>query len=121
MNLFTWLVIGHLIGDWLFQNDWMARGKKRALVTAEGMLHFTIYTLAVMFTFLIGGGGSAGLPLFLFVTAIIFCSHWYIDATDVVGNWVHLMHQTDIPMVRIMVDQTFHLLVLAGIAVLLQL
>ncbi len=44
MNLFSWLLVGHLVGDWVFQSDWMAQGKRQGLVTPAGMVHFVVYT-----------------------------------------------------------------------------
>jgi hypothetical protein len=116
MNVFSWLVVGHLIGDWLLQNDWMARGKKQRLVTAAGMTHFLIYTLTVMVTCWLAWRSTPDMLEYLLIGSIIFVTHWLIDATDVVGAWIRLLRQTDMPMMRIMVDQTFHLLVLAGVA-----
>jgi uncharacterized membrane protein len=116
MNMFTWLVMGHLVGDWLLQNDWMAKGKKQSLFTTAGMAHFVIYTLTVMVTFWLAAGSTVSLVGYVLVALVVFVSHWLTDATDVVGAWIRLMRQTDIPMVRIMVDQTFHLIILAGIA-----
>jgi Protein of unknown function (DUF3307) len=115
MNLVSWLLIGHLVGDWLLQNDWMARGKKQGLITAAGMTHFVIYTVVLMTTVVIALSNLS--PVSLIVTAlVIFVSHWLIDATNVVDVWMQLLRQTDIPMVRIMVDQSFHLIVLAAVA-----
>lgn len=116
MNTFTWLVIGHLVGDWLLQNDWMAKGKREQFITQAGMTHFLIYTLAVMLTFGIANGSSVGIFTYLLVTVLVFVSHWLIDATRVVEFWMHMSGQTNIPMVRVMVDQTFHFLVLALVA-----
>lgn len=48
MTTFAWLVIGHLVGDWVAQNDWMAKGKRLGLVNAAGLAHFSIYTAAVL-------------------------------------------------------------------------
>ena len=117
MNLIAWLLVGHLIGDWLLQNDWMATGKKQGFVTTAGITHFAIYTAVIM--------ASAAIPLsgrlfdpFTFVAAVlfVFVMHWLIDATSLVEQWMHLFRQTDIPMVRVMVDQTFHVITLALIA-----
>jgi hypothetical protein len=39
-------LIGHLIGDYLLQNDWMAQGKKKSALPC--FVHVVIYTAAVM-------------------------------------------------------------------------
>ena len=119
MTIFNWLLVGHLIGDWLFQNDWMAKGKKQGFFAIAGLTHFIIYTLAVMVCLWLAAGRQ-GYPVSKFVISalIIFGSHWLIDGTDVVKFWVKTFHQTDIPMVHMMVDQTFHVLVLVVITTL---
>lgn len=113
MELFTWLLVGHLVGDWLLQNDWMAKGKKQGLVTLAGMSHFIVYTLIVAATLwwaLLGTDYS--LLDFLLRVIIIFVSHWLIDATSIVQIWMKLLQQSNLLVVQMMVDQIFHILVL---------
>lgn len=121
MSLFTWLLLGHLVGDFLFQNDWMARNKQRSLFTLPGMTHFTIYTLCMIVA--LWGFSYAHAPVgwlsgqkYGTFTAIIFTTHWIIDATNVAGRWGRLMRQGKLDFVRIAVDQVFHLLIV-GIVV----
>ena len=116
MDTFNWLVIGHLVGDWLLQNDWMAQGKKRGLVTTPGLVHYTIYTIVVIVALLFTTQASGTLGLYVLVGALIFASHWIIDATKIVEHWIRLFKQSNVSIMRIMVDQTFHILVLAVIA-----
>ncbi|MEM7125253.1 MAG: DUF3307 domain-containing protein [Chloroflexota bacterium] len=113
MTIFTWLILGHLIGDWLFQNDWMARNKHRHLVTVAGVTHFIIYTSSVMIVLLLFADFSLPAPQLLLFTMLLFVSHWLIDAPNLASRWASVIQQTDTPIVRIAVDQTFHLLVLA--------
>lgn len=120
MTIFSWLLVGHLVGDWLLQNDWMAKGKKQGLVTAAGMTHFVIYTASVtVCLWLAAGGQGYSATLFVISTLVIFISHWLTDATDIVETWIKFFQQTDILMVKIMVDQCFHILVLVLIAALI--
>ncbi|MCB9077883.1 MAG: DUF3307 domain-containing protein [Anaerolineaceae bacterium] len=116
MDTFNWLVIGHLVGDWLLQNDWMAQGKKRGLFTTPGLVHYTIYTIAVIVFLWLSPQDSAGLGVYLIVGGFIFFSHWIIDSTRIVEYWIQTFKQSNISIMRIMVDQTFHILVLALIA-----
>lgn len=113
MNTFTWLLIGHLVGDWLLQNDWMAKGKKRGFFTLAGWTHFTIYTLAVTMAFWVSDMTNYSLTFYLLFSCLIFTSHWLIDTTNLVEGWIRFYRQSNLTMMRIMVDQTFHLLVLA--------
>lgn len=116
MDLFSWLILGHLLGDWLFQSDWMAVGKRQGLVTWAGMLHFTIYTLTILGVLWFFGGARPDGIGWLGAGIIIFASHWLVDATNLVQGWMRLCGQRNQTMVRIMVDQTLHLVILALLA-----
>jgi hypothetical protein len=116
MNMFAWLALGHLVGDWLLQNDWMAKGKRQGLVTAPGIAHFTIYTLVTLAALGLSGLQWQDAMMFAVSATIIFVSHWLTDATDIVDLWMRSLRQTHTPMMRIMVDQTLHLLVLGILA-----
>ncbi len=118
MNTFTWLLLGHLIGDWLLQNDWMARGKRIRFFTLPGLAHFLVYAITVLATLWLDSGTALPPPTYGLAFALLFVSHWVIDASSIVAVWMRLLHQTDIPMVRIMVDQTFHCIILAIVATL---
>ena len=113
MNLFSWLLIGHFIGDWLLQNDEMARGKRSGLFSPHCIVHCAIYSLtqlAVLWYY--APHFSVTPPYFLFLIGI-FVSHWIIDATNLAAHWGKWFKQTDTAFVRIVVDQTFHLITLA--------
>jgi len=118
MNTFAWLLLGHLLGDWLLQNDWMARGKKRGLLTLAGLVHCAIYMAAVVGTAWLSGLRQSRPASYLCFAAILFASHWLIDATDGVDRWMRLLRQSRLELVRIMVDQVLHLLTLVGLALL---
>jgi hypothetical protein len=118
MNMFSWLLLGHLLGDWLLQNDWMARGKKRGLFTKAGMVHFVTYTAIILLVFWLFNYGKLNPGSTLVAGIIVFVSHWLIDATDIVQGWMHFYGQSDREMVRVMVDQTLHLLALGSLTCL---
>lgn len=113
MNIFTWLLLGHLVGDWLLQNDWMARGKQQRFINNEILVHCLLYTGTVALTLWFATRHHATTPPYLTILAIIFLSHWLIDAGSLAGHWVHWFRQSKTLFVRIMVDQTMHLVVLA--------
>jgi hypothetical protein len=117
MTPFTWLLVAHLVGDWLFQNDWMAQGKKRGLFTWAGWVHFSIYTLCVLIALRLASDLKRPITFYLIQGLIVLLSHWLIDASNLVSWWIRLFKQTDIPLVRIMVDQTLHVLVLVVVAI----
>lgn len=116
MSLFSWLVIGHLVGDWLLQNDWMARGKGDRLWGGPLLVHCAIYTVSVAvapgwFTAdRLTWEGLAQLGIAVFV------SHWLIDGFQLAAWWSRWFRQTGSEMVRVMSDQVMHLLVLAWAA-----
>jgi hypothetical protein len=116
MNTFACLLMGHLLGDWLLQNDWMANGKKQGLFTLAGTVHFAIYTATTMGALWLSGVTDKNAAFYLILSAIIVASHWLIDAMDVARRWMRFYRQSDLEIVRLMVDQTLHVLVLVLVA-----
>lgn len=112
MNTFDCFLIGHLLGDWLLQNDWMAKGKRQGFFTRAGLVHFTIYTGATVGALWLSGLIERGPAFYLSLSLMIFVSHWLIDATDIVERWMHFFQQSNRELVGVMVDQALHLLVL---------
>lgn len=115
MSTFDWLLVGHLLGDWLLQNDWMARGKQKRFFNQAILVHCTIYTVSLVVALSQVDTPPLTLSVYWLFAAFIFLTHWGIDAPNLAGRWVTLFHQSDHLFVRIMVDQTLHLLVLAGL------
>src|SRR2546423_433198 len=113
MNVLAFAIIGHLVGDYLLQNDYLALGKKRS--TPICALHCLLWTSAV----LLFAGSSWWLwwvPLVLFVT------HFAQDRTAFVGWYMRTFGQVKFaappmsPWSTIVVDNTMHLVVLAFVA-----
>lgn len=119
MNLFTWLLLGHCIGDWVLQNDWMAQNKQRSFLNAPCMVHCAIYTLTQTVILWLGMPVSYTPLQFALFLAVIFISHYAIDATNAAGAWALLINQSPTDFVRIVVDQTFHLIVIVALIQLL--
>lgn len=78
----TLALIGHLVGDYLLQNDWMALNKKRHFWPC--FIHALLWTLAVC-SF---AGWWQWLP-----ASILFATHFWQDHTDVVRRWMCLIGQ----------------------------
>lgn len=116
MSPFAWLLVGHLLGDWMFQNDWIVQRKQRGLFTVAIALHCSIYTVSVVGPLWFTSARHQQSPPYFLFALLVYVSHWLIDATDAAGHWVRLFRQSDRVFVRIMVDQSFHLLVLALLA-----
>lgn len=113
MSIIAWLFIGHLVGDWMLQNDWMARHKRGRWWSLQCVVHCVVYTIAIIVAGWLGSGFTLTTrqlgALFLFT----FLSHWLIDGFNFAAHWGRLINQTDNDFVRIVVDQTMHLIVLA--------
>ena len=118
MSIFDWLLVGHLVGDWILQSDWMAKGKKQGLFTWPGFIHFAVYTIVLIVLLWMAEGGARAPLLYLGMGLIIFVSHWLIDATSIVNWWMRIYGQSQ-EFVRIIVDQTLHILILALVATIL--
>jgi hypothetical protein len=121
MTPFAWLCLAHFVGDWLLQNDWMAREKRGRWWSAACLVHCTVYTLTLTVTFvaLAGPWDSGSMPRTLAFAAAIFLSHWLLDGFNIPVWWNRLVGQTDTDLVRIVVDQTMHLMVVAILVELL--
>ena len=116
MDTFLWLLIGHLLGEWLLQNDWMYFGQQRGPVTLPGLIRLAVYTLTVLGWLWLAGVAVADVMTWLAMGVMLFASHWLIDQTGLVPGWVRFYGQTDHPLAQVMVDQILHLLVLAGLS-----
>jgi len=113
MTLFEWLLVGHLIGDWVFQNDWMARHKQNGLLNRAILVHCAIYTAVLLLIYFVPAASPHSLSTFLRFAGLVYFSHWLIDATGLAGRWMRFFGQTDALFMRIAVDQIFHVVVLA--------
>jgi Protein of unknown function (DUF3307) len=124
VEVFTVFVVAHLVGDYLLQTDWQARHKRcglkrgarearRALVT-----HVTLYTLCFVPVLLVDEVGAE----LLWVIPAIFVPHLIQDDGRLLHMYMkrvkHLDPETNLS-VSIAVDQTFHLLALLALALLI--
>ncbi len=112
MSLFTWLLLGHLIGDWMLQNDWMARYKRGRWWSLECIVHCVVYSVSVVLAAWWGGRGFVSELQLAAAFSFLLFSHWLIDGFNLAGWWGRVVNQTQTDFVRIMVDQTMHLIVL---------
>lgn len=109
MSIFPWLLGGHLVGDFLLQNRWMAENKNKKI--APLLAHSTVYTLAVTAFSLAGGG------LRWYFLVLVFLTHVFLDRRSFVLFWARKVTKTtDVPWLLVMIDQSWHLLVLLVIA-----
>ena len=83
MELFVLLLFGHLFGDYLFQNDWMALNKKDKWLPC--LIHCLIYTLTVCYFISILIPQIPIIRVMIFVG--IFLSHIVLDRTHLIDRW----------------------------------
>ena len=112
MTVFSYLIVGHFIGDFLFQTNWMALHKAKKW--SPLLIHCLVYTGIVVCVAFIGGFKlPIGAVLFLFL------SHVVLDRRTFVVWWAHhVMGAIDskLAWLTIVADQVFHLVVLAVVA-----
>jgi hypothetical protein len=122
--VFASFLVAHMVGDYLFQTDWQARHKRGGLsggVALRALVsHVTAYTLAFA-PALIWIGGEVGAGWALLAAALIFLPHLLVDDGRVVRLWlarVKGVERFDVGLAA-SVDQSFHVLSLFLVAILL--
>ena len=117
-------VVCHLVGDFALQTEWQASHKFGGLGadrTARRALfaHVTTYTLAFVPAFVWLWSESGALVFAL--AALLFVTHVIEDDGRLLHRYIRAVKRTDPlahQMVTVAIDQTFHLLVLFGLALL---
>lgn len=118
-SILTCAIIGHLVGDYLLQNDWMALNKKKR--SWPCLVHCLIWTLSVMYFAGWLGAADCGyaserywfsLPAF----TVLIVTHFIQDRTQIVKFWmININRQqkfTEPPMTPwslIVVDNVWHI------------
>jgi len=108
MSPFDFLLLAHFLADFPLQNSWMAMNKMAKWFPL--IVHSTIYTATLGVIAFFGFGGLAWWQLL-----IIFSAHSLLDRRTFVTWWIRHVMRTDLPWLSIMVDQVFHLTILAVI------
>ncbi len=121
MSLFDWLLVGHLIGDFLIQTDGMAKNKGQSwlwMLRHVGFYMVVITAVLIVYTLI------HPLPLWLIIVAllVVCVTHTILDRRGFTTWWMRLVGATpDNPWLSIIVDQVFHILTLAVVAQVLTL
>jgi hypothetical protein len=121
--VFAAFLVCHLSGDLLLQTEWQALTKVRGLGDAEGrralFLHGVTYTLPYI-PVLIWIGVERGAARAVLVALVIAVPHVLVDDGHFVGAWLRQVKHSPnpAPSLRLMVDQSFHVVCLFGAAVL---
>ena len=104
-------IVGHLVGDYLLQNDWMALNKKSRLLPCY--VHCCIWALCVT--------SFGGLISDWRVTTILFVTHFIQDHTQIVRKWMRLIGQEQFatgpcsPWSIIVVDNVWHIVTIYAV------
>jgi hypothetical protein len=116
-------LVCHLAGDLLLQTEWQALTKVRGLGDREGRRALLAHVLTYILPYLpalLWIGEERGALRAVVVALLIFVPHIIIDDGRLVGVWLrevkHSPHPA--PSLRLMVDQSFHIVCLLGVAVL---
>jgi len=117
----TWF-LAHLVGDYIFQNDWMAAGKKQKSWIC------IIHVLTYLLPFYIGSvttlDGHVMLPLLWWQFVLIGVQHFIQDRTSLVVWFMHKKGQAKFaqpPMAPWSIIVTDNILHLVWIAIVLKL
>jgi Protein of unknown function (DUF3307) len=124
VEVFIAFVISHLVGDYLLQTDWQALHKRGGLARRAGearralFTHVGTYTLCFLPALAVVDLGAE----LLWVVPAVFLPHLVQDDGRLLHSYMkrvkHLDPQGNLP-VSIAVDQTFHLLALLALALLI--
>jgi hypothetical protein len=104
METLSLAFLGHLVGDYLLQNDWMAQHKKSSNLVC--MLHSAIWSASIAFF-----TGWGWLPFL-----ILFGFHFVQDRTNFIRFWMRIAGQEKFatgalsPWSIILTDNIFHFL-----------
>lgn len=109
MSSFDLLLLAHLLGDFPLQTSWMAMNK--ATKWFPLIAHSTLYTAVLEVVAFFSFGSLAWWQLLT-----IFLGHVLLDRRTLVAWWVRHVMRTDLTKnqwLGIMVDQVFHLTLIA--------
>lgn len=82
-------IIGHLVGDYLLQNDWMALNKKAWNGSQQCGVHCLLWTLSVMFF----AGWFTTFNHSMAVFAALFWPHYLQDRTNIIPWFMRTIGQ----------------------------
>jgi hypothetical protein len=85
-GFFETLILGHLIGDYLLQNKWMAMNKHHS--SFKCAVHCLLYTLAVVVT----TAPVASHTNLIYWGGFIFLTHYPIDRYSLADKWLKLIN-----------------------------
>ena len=123
-EVFIVLLVSHLAGDFLLQTEWQALNKAgglgRSLEARRALRnHALTYTLAYV-PGLVWIGVERSPVLAVGLALLVTIPHVIVDDGRLLTRWLHTVKHSPEPApgLRIMVDQSFHLVLLLPVALL---
>jgi hypothetical protein len=124
VDAFAAFLVAHMVGDYLFQTDWQARHKRGGL-TGDGVsrralwTHVTTYTIAFI-PALVWIASRLDVTIAIISAVLIFLPHLVVDDGRVVSGYLRQVKRADVRNTSLLsqVDQSFHVLSLCAVAVL---
>jgi hypothetical protein len=116
MSLFDWLVVAHLVGDFLLQSGTMAARKTENwswMGVHVGLYMVPVTTVCVVYTL------AFCPPVWLVVAVLLFLAgtHALLDRRGFTNGWMRMIGiPRDHPWLPNAVDQAFHMVTLAVVA-----
>jgi hypothetical protein len=124
VSAFAGFLVAHMVGDYLFQTDWQARHKRGGLTGSAVarralVMHVTTYTLAFV-PALIWIGSNTDAATAIVAGILIFIPHLIVDDGRLVRFYLARVKRADGFDVGLAasVDQSFHVLSLCLVAIL---
>jgi Protein of unknown function (DUF3307) len=124
VEVFAVFMVSHLVGDFALQTEWQATHKRGGLgpnPTARRALlaHVSSYTLAFVPAFIWLADEIGALVLVL--AALLFVTHLVEDDGRLLDGYIRRVKHTEPgehPLVTTALDQTLHVVILFGLALL---
>jgi len=116
MSLFDWLLVAHLVGDFLVQTDSMAKYKGQDWLWM--LKHVGLY-MTIMSALLIVYALFHPMPAGLVAAALLFLlvTHVILDRRAFTNWWMRLVGiSNDKLWISVVIDQVFHIVTLAIVA-----
>jgi hypothetical protein len=123
--VFVAFFVAHLVGDFLLQTEWQALSKHRGFTDPVGrralLSHGISYTAAFV-PALIWVGTEEGVLAAIVGALLVIAPHVAIDNGRLVPIWLRRVKHNPgevAPSLQLAVDQTFHMVCLLGLALIL--
>jgi hypothetical protein len=121
VDVFAAFLACHVGGDFILQTEWQALTKVQGLDSPDGrralFAHVSTYTL-VFLPVLVWIANDRSVGRAVLVAVLIAVPHVLVDDGHMLRGWLRVVKHVDAPApsLRLMVDQSFHIVCLFGAA-----